>query len=244
MKANLSLLLAVLSFSVSAQTKIDKTVPVRNGQVVKMKFDYPELVKVSTWDKNEVSIRVSVSINEGENDDAFELTIDNSGNTIMVENRINNLKNLPRRVTVTRHGEKMVFRNEAEWKKYQDEHGRSFSNVIHGVDMDIEIEVKIPKQVDTTVELVYGTLEVENFTGPLVARSTYGGVDAALTERNLGELSAETNYGKIYSNLDVNFDNSKSRNEAFHTYVYAKPGSGSRYIFESKYGNVYLRKSN
>ena len=34
------------------QTEINKTIPVKTGQTVNMRFDYPELVKVSTWDRN------------------------------------------------------------------------------------------------------------------------------------------------------------------------------------------------
>jgi hypothetical protein len=37
------------------------------------------LIKVSTWDKNEISITGSVAINEGENDDAFALTSSSTG---------------------------------------------------------------------------------------------------------------------------------------------------------------------
>ena len=72
--------------------------------------------------------------------------------------------------------------------------------------------------------------------------ATYGGVDAALQERSTGELVAETNFGQIYSNLDVKFSNDNMQEKDFHTYVSAKPGNGLRFSFESKYGNVYLRK--
>lgn len=47
-------------------------------------------------------------------------------------------------------------------------------------------------------------------------------------------------FGQIYSNLNVALKGVEDGN--FHTYVTAKPGSGPRYAFESKYGNVYLRK--
>ena len=57
----------------------------------------------------------------------------------------------------------------------------------------------------TQVESVYGMVEIKDFTGPLTVDSTYGGVDAALTERATGEIIAETNYGEIYTNLEVKF---------------------------------------
>ena len=114
----------------------------------------------------------------------------------------------------------------------------------NGVDMDIVIEIKIPRNFETRVESVYGMVEVKDFVGPLTVDATYGGVDAALLEKTTGELIAETNYGEIYTNLDIKFGGGQNRMEDFHTYVSAKPGAGPRYDFESKYGNVYLRKAN
>jgi hypothetical protein len=227
-----------------AQTAINKTLPVQSGQSILMHFDYPELIKVSTWDKNEILITGSVSINSGENDDAFELITSTSGNTISIRNEIKNMKSLPHRITIIDGSNKMVFKNKEEFKKYENEHGkRKYDVQSWGVDMDILIEIKVPKNMDTKVECVYGMVEIKDFVGPLEVEATYGGVDAALVEKNVGEVVAETNYGDIFTNLDTKFGGESSKNEAFHTLVSAKPGKGPKYIFDSKYGNVYLRKA-
>jgi hypothetical protein len=225
-----------------AQTPINKSIPVKSGQKIVMHFDYPELVRVSTWDKNEISIQGTASINFGENDDAFVLENNESGNQINIRSHINDLKNLPKRYTVIQSdGKKIIFKDRAELKKYQAENGE-FTSMSTGPDIDIELEIKVPRNIETRVESVYGMVEIKNFTGPLTVDATYGGVDAALAENTVGELTAETNYGQIYTNLNVKFSSTEDR--AFHTYVMAKPGSGPRYSFESKYGNVYLRKPN
>jgi hypothetical protein len=243
MKTYALLALCLITVSASAQTIISKTIPVQKGQKLKMKFDYPELVKVTTWDKAEISFEGRVSINGGESDDAFKLDINTSGGEISIRNEIENMNALPHRITVMRDGEKMIFKNKAEWRKYQDENGGSHSMINEGVEMDIQLEIKVPKNMETYVESVYGLVEVKDFTGPLTVEATYGGIDASLTEKSLGELIAETNYGHIYSNLSVKFDNGNTRDEDFHTLVSVKPGTGPRYSFESKYGNVYLRKN-
>ncbi len=110
-----------------------------------------------------------------------------------------------------------------------------------GTDIDIFLEIKVPKNIETKILSVYGTIEVKDFSGPLIAESTYGGVDAALTEKLVGDLKATTDYGQIFTNLDFKINGGEFEN--FHTVVSAKPGKGPRYSFESKYGNVYLRKS-
>ena len=79
-----------------------------------MHFDYPELIQVSTWDKNEISITGNVSINSGENDDAFELFTSTSGGTISIRNEIKNMKSLPQRITVVDGAQKLIFKNKED----------------------------------------------------------------------------------------------------------------------------------
>ncbi len=235
-------LLWILAGPVFAQTQISKSIPVNPGQQVTLRFDYPELVKITTWEKNELSVEGTVSINGGENDDAFKLETGSEGNKVYVRNQLA-LKGLPHRITVTRNGQKTVFKTKADWRKYQAENGREYSNYSEGVDVDITLEIKVPANVQTFVECVYGMVEIKDFKGPIDVNATYGGVDVTMSEKSTGELQAETNYGHIYSNLDLSFGKSQTREEDFHTVVNAKPGTGPRYNFESKYGNVYLRKS-
>jgi hypothetical protein len=242
MKTKLILPFLLIGTGLAAQTPINKSIPVQSGQKIDMHFDYPELIRVSTWGKNEISIQGSVSINSGENDDAFELITSSAGNTVIVRNEIHNLKDLPKRITINRDGQKMVFKTKADYKKYADQNGKDYNMMSCGVDMDILLEIKVPRNVETRVESVYGMVEVREFTGPLTVEATYGGVDAALAERSTGELIAETNYGHIYTNLELKFSSDNVQEKDFHTFVSAKPGSGPRYSFESKYGNVYLRK--
>jgi len=233
-------LISLLAGALHAQTPVSKSYPVTAGQKVSMRFDYPDLIKVTTWDKNEISITGMVSINGGESDDAFELIQSVSGNTISIENVIDNMKSLPHRITVIDGARKITFKDKADYKKYCNEHGREFKTTSWGLDIEIELEIKIPKGMETYVESVYGIVEVKNFSAPLSVVATYGGVDAALKEQATGELTAETDYGDIYTNLDIKL---KGSEEDFHMEVTAKPGTGPRYSFESKYGNVYLRKA-
>jgi len=169
------------------------------------------------------------------------LDVTSTGNIVEVDGKIHGMKSLPHRVTVWHKGTKMTFKSEAEFKQYRRENGLEFNMMNNGPDIDIFIEIKVPKNVFTKVHSEYGTIEIKNFLGPLQAESTYGAVDAALVEKSIGELKAETNYGDIYTNFDSKFSGGEVGD--FHTVVSAKPGSGSSYSFESKYGNVYLRKA-
>lgn len=235
-------LMLVAAGAAAAQTPVNKTFAVKPGQTISMHFDYPELIKITTWDKNEIEITGMVSINGGENDDAFKLDISSSGSAIKVKSEIPTLNELPHRVTITRDGKKMVFKNKEEYKKFTAENGKDYGNMSYGSDVDIQLVIKVPKNTDTYIKSVYGLIEVKNFAGPLVAEATYRGIDASVIERSTGELKAETGFGQIYSNLEMKFSGSDFQD--FHTVVSAKLGNGPNYSFESKYGNVYLRKAN
>lgn len=237
------LFLCVLSFAAHGQTKLDKTIPIKAGQQLRLHFDYPELIRVSTWDRNEVSVQGTVSINDGENDDAFELDIVTQSSIVDVRGKIKDMDNLPHRITVVQDGVKRTFHNEGEWQKYRKEHGKTrFNQMNNGVEIDITLEIKVPAGMETKVVSVYGMVEVSSFDGPLRVEATYGGVDVALNEPTTGEVVAETNYGHIYSDLAAKFDSGTSRDEDFHTLVSAKPGKGPSYRFESAYGSIYLRR--
>ena len=85
MKKRITILLCLLApITVLAQTVINRTYPVKAGQHLLLKFDYP-VVRISTWDKNEVSITAKVSINDGENDDAFVLKDETTDGTLKIK---------------------------------------------------------------------------------------------------------------------------------------------------------------
>ncbi len=226
-----------------AQRVINESIPVKAGETLSMHFDYPKIVRVSTWDQSEISIQGTVRINGGENDDAFVMESSKEGSVIDVRSEIKDLKNLPQRITIMHENKKIMFRDEAELRKFQAENGTSYQRMSWGPDIEIVLEVKVPRNIPTNIESVYGMVEVLNFSGPLMVEATYGGIDASLTEKSVGELTAETNYGQIYTNLDIAFTGDKVTSRDFYTFVSAKPGQGPRYSFESKYGNVYLRKT-
>jgi hypothetical protein len=226
-----------------AQTEINRTIPVNSGESISMHFDYPKLIEVSTWEGKDVVIQGQVSINGGENDAAFILENTRSGNVVSIRSSIKDMKSLPQRVTVVRDGQKMIFRDKAELQKYQAQNGTGYNMMSWGPDIEIHMVIKVPRNVSTSITSVYGMVEVKNFSGPLTVDATYGGVDAALMERSVGELTAETNYGQIYTDLDIKFGSDKITSKDFYLSVSAKPGQGPKYNFESKYGNVYLRKA-
>lgn len=240
---SIAIILAVVGpFTSLAQTSVDRTIPVKSGQTISMHFDYPELIRVTSWDRNEVSISGKVSINGGENDDAFVLTVDDTRSTIDIRSEIRDIKQLPQRITMVREGQKVMFRDKEALRAYQSQHGSGYESISWGPEVEIHLEIKVPKNTPTHIAAEYGMVEVRDFSGPLVVDARFGGVDAALVERAIGELAAQTEFGQIYTNLNKTFTPGTTSGD-FQTSITARSGNGPKYSFESRFGNIYLRKA-
>ncbi len=233
----------VAIIKLNAQTKIEKRLDVKPGQKISMHFDYPKIIKVTTWEKNEILVEGIVSINNGENDDSFELNLSSEGNKVSLTNTLKNFNQLPRRITVVQNGQKFSFKNKAAFKAFAKDKPNSYEMRSDNVDMEIELTIKVPSNMETLIESVYGMVEVTDFNGALTVNATYGGTDVSIKEGSVGQLTASTNYGQIYSNLIGKLGNSQVDEENFHTEVTTKLGNGPKYKLESQYGNVYLRKA-
>lgn len=239
MKKIAMMMVCLIALGASAQTTVTRSYPVKQGQQVELDFDFPKVVKVSTWDKNEVYIKATVSINEGENDSAFVLEEKGKDGILSISNKIKDRENLPKRYTIMKDGQKTVFKTREAMKEFGTKNG-IYNYYSEGVDMDITIEVKVPAGMATDVKAKYGIVELVGFNGPVTVTATYGGIDATVQEANTGKLSATTHYGQIYSNLNLKVKDYTEKN--FYTSFTAEPGKGPAYILNSKYGKIYLRK--
>ncbi len=241
MKTILTLLCGIICFASQAQQTITKTYPVKAGQELELSFDYPKVVKISTWNKPEISITATVSINDGENNEAFQLVEATNGSVLSIKNIIKDLEKLPKRYTVIQNGKKTVYATKEDFKKLTvDLKGaRSYSE---GVDMEITLDIKIPEsQQKTFVKAKYGIVELVNYKAPIKVDATYGGIDASINETATGKVSATTHYGQIYSNLKLNITDKEEKD--FYTSITSSMGNGPAYALKSTYGNLYLRKS-
>jgi len=223
-----------------AQTTVNRSYPVKPGQQIELDFDYPKIIRISTWDKNEVSLTAHVNINDGDNDSAFVLEDKTTNGVLSIRNRIKNMDQLPRLYTVIQNGQKTVFRSKEQYKEFTAKMGNNNRITSNGVDIEITIEIKIPANTATNINATYGIVELVNFNAPATVNATYGGIDATVAEANTGKLKATTSYGQIFTNLDLKLTDKTERD--FFTSITAEPGKGPAYILKSTYGNLYLRK--
>jgi hypothetical protein len=238
----------LLPLCAEAQTKIDTLFSIQAAQQLELEFDYPELIKVSTWNKQEVGVLGSVSINRGENDNAFRLNAETTGNTFTLRSSIRDKDHLPKRMLIKRGGEEFYFKTDnpkgTEVRNFMGENKQGYEYMNTGVIMEIELHIFIPAQMKATINATYGIVEVVACDASLSITAPYGGVDVSVPAQGFAQLKAKTKYGEIYTNLlqkpaesNVGDD---YKNWTDITYAW---GKGNSVVVESKYGNVYLRTS-
>ncbi|OCX53389.1 hypothetical protein BEL04_03555 [Mucilaginibacter sp. PPCGB 2223] len=225
------------SIGANAQTTINKSYPVQPGQPINLNFDYP-VIKISTWEKNEVSVIASVKINNGTNDNAFVLDEQTINGAITINAHIKNIEQLPHRYVIVRDGKKTFFQSKTEFLEAQKSGG--VEQAFADMDIDIVAEVKVPAQAATTIKSLYGMVELTNFAAPVTIDATYGGIDATIVPNRTGKLQAITNYGQILTNLPMKLTDHADR-DFFHS-ITAEIGQGPAYTFKSAYGKIYIRK--
>lgn len=242
MKTILSLLLIAIfpgySFS---QTKVSKTYPLGSARKIELKFDYPKIVHVSSWDKKEISVEASVKINDGQNDQAFTLQETTADGTISISNKID-MSQIPDAYYVMIDGIKTRFNSKQDFENYRNEKSGTHNRIssYQQKDIVVTVEVKLPAGISTDVVSVYGMIELADMDGPVKVTATYGGIDASLNTSKIGQIKLTNRFGNIYSNLELKPTAQKQEN--FYTSITASPGKGPSYEINSSYGNIYLRK--
>lgn len=249
MKIISTLLLMTVTCFVSAQTNWEQNHEVQGISKVAMDFEYPELINVKSYDGSEVKIQASISINQGENDDAFEVVARKEGNKLLIFSKINNLESLPKRIVIQQNGKKYFFKtsdyNDPKIKNFIAENGNNHEYMMHGVIKEIKLTLFIPKNLEVEVNSKFGMVEVSDITKPLTVISKHGGIDITLDSGEKRNITAKTKFGEIYSDLDLIVDKAKSESgNSFDwiTVVASVNNGGPNCNLESKFGNVYIRK--
>lgn len=232
------LIMAMVPGIALSQTKINKAYPVKKGDAVVLSFDYPKVIHISSWDKNEIGIEAIVKINGGENDSAFTLHESTADGTITIQNKLD-MDKIPEAYYVKENGIKTRLNSKADLDAYIKEKSGTKISSYQTKDIEITINIKLPANINTEVRSVYGIVEIKDFKGPIKVDARYGGIDASISQSAIGKIKLTNRYGKIYT--DMVLKPTELKEENFFTSLTAAPGVGPSYDLSSSYGNIYLR---
>ena len=246
MKKQITLLIAICSiiFGASAQRIVEKNVPVVSGQDIELEFNYAELIKVTKWDKNEIYVKASVSINCDEDNDIFKLEVENKADNIRISSDYGDLKKITK---------KYILKEDKDGNTYIN--GRTLSiNTFYEVNVPEDVELYINSisgnvEIDDyssgvlRIKLISGDIDIKKIEGPLYAKSISGFVDLSLGSDQKVDLRMKTVTGEIYTNLDIDFDKIGTNMGVVGSKVAGTINGGGKEIeLESVSGDIYLRK--
>ena len=240
-------LLLMLPGLVLGQRNVTRSIETRAGQQVEMTFAYPEQINIEVWEQETVEIAATVSINMGENDDAFQINVNDSGNILAVSTEISGKEELPERIVI-RHGGQDHYFKTGDWshpdvQAFLNEHGReNIQWMSHGPVMDIAIKIFVPGNIDLSVTSKFGLIEMKGVPRSLTINSKHGGLDLAVPPSTGYDFSIDCDWGEVYTNLDLEMEPTEHGKALKAEKIEAKlNGGGNPVHLISKHGNVYLR---
>lgn len=249
MKYQLLLSLLILPIILPAQRTVTQSVPVQSGQSVELNFDYPEQVSIEIGDQPSIEIEAAVSINMGENDEAFRFNVDDAGDQLRISTEIVNREDLPERIVIRHEGQDHYFQTD-DWddpnvQAFLRENGReNIQWMSHGPDIDISVKIRVPRSIELKVNSKFGLVEMKGVTRSLTIHAKHGGLDLAVSPTTSYDFAIDCNWGEVYTDLDLDVateGKDQLRSLRAEKFVAKLNGGGSPVTLISEHGNVYLR---
>ncbi len=221
-------LFLVLPFTLYAQRNVEKKASIEPNQAVNLEFKFADKIDIKTWNNKEVLVKVSVNINDNQDNDAFNMTLDEYSSGITFKSEIKDMDKLRRRYkkTVTK------------------EDGTTETHEYCSVDMDLFFEVFLPPDVSLSINTISGDIEIGKYQGELDVKTISGFIDLSLDSQEKADLEMSTISGEIYSNMDLDFGGKKpGLPRVGGTKIEASlNGGGAGIELKTISGDIFLRK--
>ncbi len=208
---------------------VEDRISVSKGETVDLDFDFADEINIKTWNKDEVFVKVSVNINDNEDNDAFELLSGKSGSGVKITSEIKNMEDL--------HKESYTIK--------KDEDGDYYINNCN-LSLELFFEVFIPEDVKLNIHTISGDIIITGFENEMHINTISGFIDLSLNARKKAEIEMSTISGEAFTNLDLKFPEYESGMHHVCGQVIDATlnGGGTAINLETISGNIYLRKAN
>jgi hypothetical protein len=216
----------LITVSVNAQRKVEKSVKVSKNQELFVHFKFAQNIEVKQWNQNKIEVRATVNLNNGEGDKHFSLKSSESGNQVKIYSDFGN-----------------YFKRKRNW----DRNYTTEINYVVYVPKNATLKVKsISGSLesdsyygDLSTDLVSGNITIKKYNGEMQLKTVSGDVDVAISS---ARINAKTVTGTIYSDLKI--DKSYNQNRSYSSKVRGTVNNGSVELrMTTVSGNIYMRKS-
>jgi len=206
------------------QRIVEERVKCSTDDDVQLDFKFADIIKINVWEKNELYVKASVSIDKDNYNDAFFLESNTTGNKIVMNGDIRNLEELSRnKITI-------------------GENGEAISQTCF--ETDIEFEVFVPKVKTLSINTISGNIEIAGYTGEMALKTISGFVDISVPESHKANLNCKTITGAIYTDLEKSMELNQTEPQMIGSSIKNKlNGGGKDILLETISGDIYIRKS-
>lgn len=228
-------LLVAGSIHAQEQTRIiEQTLPAGRDQKIELNLRFGDTIVVKGWDRQEVSFRATVSINNGKLNDAFLVDYRDDRRGLRIDVDYDKEK-----IREGRRSDCPDSRHTNSWQ-----HNRSGDGYV--VCSRITYEISVPRSAVLRLETISADIEMTGLAGSVEAKSISGFVDLSWPEEVGASLSLKTVSGEAYTDLDtIRFRNRKARPPIVGYELRGTIGTGAdgaSVRLESVSGDLYLRK--
>jgi len=226
----LSLIWFSFTIGLQAQSKtVERTLAVPANKKVDLKLTFGNNIKITAWDKNEASFKITYEINGGKLNDALLLNFKADNQRARAE------VDLDKELMKNGRPEDCPGNYNSSTMQLDGKHTVTCTN--------INYEIFVPRDADLTVETINGDIELRGLTGPVQAKSISGFVDMNWSQKKGATVSLETITGEVYSDLGIDFLNEKEEAPMVGYELKGNVnGGGSQINLESISNDIYFRK--
>lgn len=228
MKNGIILVLFLIGVSTFAQRKLEKQEAVTKNETIYLIFKFANDIKVEQWDKNQVSVKASVYLDNGKGNEYFNLKTERSSGEVKIHSDFGD-----------------YFKKQKKNRDYCNNNTSTEINYLVYVPKGVSLRVKsISGSLDMnyfsgnlSTELIAGDITLKKYDGEMHLETVSGDVDVAIDQ---ALVDASTITGTIYSNLNIEQNTKKYQGI---NRINGSINNGTEPIkLTTVSGNIYMRK--
>ncbi len=223
------MLICLVMVSAHAQKVVEKKLPFNPAQRVELDLKFGGNIRLNAWDKPEIYLKASVTVNGGRLNDALLIDVNTGADVIRLKEDFD--QELLKQGRIEDCPANTSFRV-----------GVGGPNGSHYVCSDITYEVYLPRQASVRVETINGHVYVTGLVGPLSVKSVGGIVDVTWPKAQGADVHLHSFNGNIHAEPAFHAGNKpEKRTPGGYSLEGQVNGGGSQVRLESVNNDIYLR---
>lgn len=225
MKTIITTILSILlTFTLNAQRVVEKKIEINPTSTLKLDLEFADTIHIKQSSDNTLKIKATVSINDNQNNDNYELITNENGSYLTVKAKIHDMESI--RIPCKKNGKSMYNYNDGKC-----------------LTMDISYVIEVPSIADLRLETISGDIIIDQAKNPMNIKTISGFIDMSIPAKSNSDIRIETVTGGVYTNHEFSKDNDDCDSNPGGTDANFKLGTGDNKIkLTTVSGDIFIRK--